>query len=332
MRKRALMVLLLLGWVRWAMAWSVIGYTPWSEDVSPVGLPIGTLYSTPQAACANAPIPGTWAPGFTRCWDKAGYATGYFARSIGNDDPSVSWTTEKIGAFDAQGTWHQEPAPAMSCAVGHPVQPATGLKVLTETDVALPDSSVHFQRTYRSTLFGSPAQGPGGWTSEWQRKLFFQDSDNASMPRVVARRQDGEAVFFQPNGTTQKWQAGNGKGSLQASYDTSGAIASWQYTASDTDAVETYDAAGKLLSVRERTGRVTTLNYDTNAQLTKITAPSGRSLTFAYDTQGRISNITAPDGAITQYAYNANGMLTTVTWPDNTTRQYVYEDTRFPRP
>jgi YD repeat-containing protein len=275
-------------------------------------------------------VPGTWFPGFTTCWDEAGYHTGYFASAIINSDPAVTWSKEKIGAFDAQGTWQPEPPPAMSCPVGHPVQPATGVKVLTETDLALPDATLRYQRTYRSTLFGSPAQGPGGWISEWQRKLFFQDSDNASMPRVVARRQDGEAVFFDPNVTTHKWYSGNGKDALQASYDASGVIVSWQYTVSGTGAVETYDSAGRLVSIREHTGRTTTLSYDTNGQLKKVTAPSGRSLTFAYNAQGRVSSITAPDGAITQYAYNANGMLTTVTWPDNTTRQYVYEDTRFP--
>ncbi|MGM3277545.1 DUF6531 domain-containing protein [Ralstonia sp. 24A2] len=210
------------------------------------------------------------------------------------------------------------------------MQPATGVKILTETDLSLPDAALHYQRTYRSALFASPAQGPGGWTSEWQSNLQFQESDFPSMPRVVARRGDGEAVFFAPNYTTRTWKTAIGNDVLQPTYDASGAISSWLYTTAMTGAVETYDAKGKLLSVREQTGRTTTLTYDTNTQLTQVTAPSGRSLTLAYDAQGRVSSVTAPDGAVTKYAYNATGMLTSVTWPDNTVRQYVYEDTRFP--
>lgn len=327
MRKVLLVALLLLSWMQCAVAWSIIGYTPWSENTGPLGLPV---YSSPQAACANAPVPGTWVPGFPTCWDKEGYTTYYFPRVLTNSDPSVVWSNEKIGAFDAQGTWHVEPPRAMSCAVGHPVQPATGVKILTESDVDLPDTSLRYQRTYRSTLFGSSAQGPGGWTSEWERKLLFQDSDNASMPRVVARRGDGEAVLFNPSLATHKWTAVIGSDSLQASYDTAGAISSWQYTLASRGAVETYDSAGKLLSIRERAGRTTTLTYDASNRLAQITSPSGRSLTLAYDAQGRVTSVTAPDNTVIKYAYNATGMLTSVTWPDNSVRQYVYEDSRFP--
>ncbi|CAJ0773661.1 hypothetical protein R8510_03697 [Ralstonia chuxiongensis] len=130
--------------------------------------------------------------------------------------------------------------------------------------------------------------------------------------------------------TADNWVASGSLDTLRPVSDTSGKVTGWLYGETNTGVVESYDSTGRLLSVRERNGRTTSLTYDAKAQLAQVTAPSGRSLTFAYDTQGRVSSITAPDGAITQYAYNANGMLTTVTWPDNTTRQYVYEDTRFP--
>lgn len=146
--------------------------------------------------------------------------------------------------------------------------------------------------------------------------------------RVTALRGDGSMAVFWKTGSN--WGSVDTRDTLQPLTDPNGKVTGWRYGVTNTGEVEQYDANGKLLSVRERNGRTTTLTYNATAQLTQVTAPSGRSLTFAYDAQGRVSSITAPDGAITQYAYNANGMLTTVTWPDNTTRQYVYDDTRFP--
>jgi len=218
------------------------------------------------------------------------------------------------------------PTPVQACAVGHPVIPGTGTKILVERDGGS-GAELPVTYAYRSRgVFGSTG-GAGQWTFNWQRGL---DTRYAAFlpPQVTALRDDGSGLAFSKTGGV--WTASGTRDTLQPVTDATGKITAWQYTVSSTNAVETYDSVGKLQSVRERNGRTTALTYNAQNQLTKVTAPSGRSLTFAYDAQGRVSSITAPDGAITQYAYNANGMLTTVTWPDNTTRQYVYEDTRFP--
>nr|WP_313903705.1 RHS repeat domain-containing protein [Ralstonia wenshanensis] len=218
------------------------------------------------------------------------------------------------------------PTPVQACAVGHPVIPGTGVKILIERgDAGNAELPITF--AYRSQgVFGS-AGGAGQWTLNWLRSLDTGLVGYAP-PQVTALRDDGAGFAF--GKATSGWTASGSRDTLQPVTDATGKFTAWQYTVSGTNAVETYDSKGRLQSVRERNGRMTTLTYNAQSQLTKVTAPSGRSLTFAYDTQGRVSSITAPDGAITQYAYNANGMLTTVTWPDNTTRQYVYEDTRFP--
>ncbi|CAJ0817198.1 hypothetical protein LMG19087_03017 [Ralstonia wenshanensis] len=219
--------------------------------------------------------------------------------------------------------------PTRVCAVGHPVMPGIGTKVLTEQDSS-GSAELPVARSYRSSVLFGTVSGAGRWVFNWQRALDVGGvKSNSSTAQVTALREDASVFVFR-KGTGAAWLASGTNDTLQGVVDGNGALTAWQYASPNTGTLETYDTKGRLTTVRERNGRTTTLTYDANGQLAQVVAPSGRALTFAYDTQGRVSSITAPDGAITQYGYNANGMLTTVTWPDNTTRQYVYEDTRFP--
>ncbi|MHA6883127.1 RHS repeat domain-containing protein, partial [Ralstonia pseudosolanacearum] len=215
-----------------------------------------------------------------------------------------------------------------TCAVGHPVFPNTGVKVLTERDDA-GSADLPLSRTYRSSVLFGLVTGVGQWLFNWQRELDapIDTSDTTSAP-ISAIREDGTSRIFRKRGST--WTTFGSRDTVAGLSDGAGMLTGWQYTVAETGAVETYGTNGKLLSVRERNGRTTTLIYSPSHQLMQVTAPTGRKLTFAYDLQGRIISVAAPDGAITQYAYSASGMLTAVTWPGNVTRQYVYEDARFP--
>ena len=231
-------------------------------------------------------------------------------------------------ALQADGTCKPSPlpTPVQACAVGHPIIPGTGTKILVERDES---SSAELPVTfaYRSQGVYGSGGGTGQWTLNWQRRL---DTSLAtfSSPQVTALRENGAGFGFIKNGAA--WTAAGTRDTLQSLTDMTGTTTGWQYTVADTNAVETYDNGGKLQSVRERNGRTTTLTYNTQNQLYEVTAPSGRSLAFTYDGQGRVASVTASDGAVTKYAYNTAGMLSSATWPDSTVRQYVYEDTRFP--
>ncbi len=180
---------------------------------------------------------------------------------------------------------------------------------------------------YRSYSIYGASDGAAQWTSNWQRSL---DTNAAtySNAQVTVLRDDGSVYGFRKSGAA--WAASSTQDTLSSVTDASGTTTGWQYTVVDTGAVETYDASGKLQSVRERNGRTTTLSYNAANQLTTVTAPSGRSLGFAYDSQNRVASVTAPDGAVTGYGYNGAAMLSSITRPDGTIRQYVYEDSRFP--
>ncbi|MDB0525393.1 RHS repeat protein [Ralstonia solanacearum] len=215
-----------------------------------------------------------------------------------------------------------------TCAVGHPVFPNTGVKVLMERD-DVGSTDLPLSRTYRSSVLFGLVTGVGQWLFNWQRELDapIGTTDTTSAP-ITAIREDGTSHIFRKKGST--WTTFGSRDTLVGVSGGAGTLTGWQYTVAETGVVETYGTNGKLMSVRERNGRTTTLTYNPSNQLMQVTAPTGRNLTFAHDAQGRIIGVTAPDGAITQYAYNANGMLTAVTWPGNITRQYVYEDARFP--
>ncbi|MHC6085130.1 RHS repeat protein [Ralstonia solanacearum] len=229
-------------------------------------------------------------------------------------------------ALQPDGSCGPTESPVKACAIGHPVLPGIGTKVLPEQD-DIGSGNLQVVRSYRSRSLSGPGAVAGQWTTNWQRSL---DTSAASyrLPQINSIHEDGSVSFFHKNGTF--WGATDTQDTLQSVTDATGKVTGWQYTVVDTGTVETYDTSGKLQSVRERNGRTTTLSYNATNQLTTVTAPSGRSLTFAYDASGHVASVTAPDGAFTGYGYNTAGILSTVTRPDGTTRRYVYEDSRFP--
>jgi YD repeat-containing protein len=65
-----------------------------------------------------------------------------------------------------------------------------------------------------------------------------------------------------------------------------------------------YDAHGKLLSLTDPNGLVTTMTYDSRQRLTSITA-GGETTTYSYDPVGQLTRITRPDGSYLVYTYDA---------------------------
>ncbi|MBI3399066.1 MAG: RHS repeat-associated core domain-containing protein, partial [Deltaproteobacteria bacterium] len=93
-----------------------------------------------------------------------------------------------------------------------------------------------------------------------------------------------------------------------------------------------YDAKGRLLTVKDGGGQATSIAYeydkmgnkismsmdgnkinyayDSNNRLTSITDPVVRSFSFAYDKAGRRLNLAFPNGVTTKYSYDTSGRLT----------------------
>jgi YD repeat-containing protein len=86
----------------------------------------------------------------------------------------------------------------------------------------------------------------------------------------------------------------------------------------------TYDSNGKLKTITDPIGKITTLNYN-NGKLQSITDPIGRTTIFQHDTNGNLTSITDPDNAVTTYAYNSSYILTSKTVPTGETYSYEYD-------
>ena len=126
--------------------------------------------------------------------------------------------------------------------------------------------------------------------------------------------------------------------------DTAGVRTGWTYTVDSTGEVETYDANGKLLSIKDRANNTQSMTYScktvsatcpvvtpdpvalVDGLLIKVTDQLGRSLNFSYDNLNRIKTMTNPAGGSYTYTYSTDGSnnLTSVTYPDNKTKTYLY--------
>lgn len=168
-----------------------------------------------------------------------------------------------------------------------------------------------------------------------------------------------EVVAYTPNGQVASLTDSNGNVSV-LEYDGFDRATRLRYpspvsagTTSTTDYEEIgYDAAGNVVSQRNRAGQITTATYDALNRPTLIDAPAGtEDLTYRYDLLGRtrsastagvlpvicgydticyeydaLSRVTAEIGSQrVGYSYDPAGRMTSIVWPDNYFAQYDYD-------
>ena len=79
--------------------------------------------------------------------------------------------------------------------------------------------------------------------------------------------------------------------------------------------VSTFNAAGLLTEVRDRLNNVQSYTY-VNGKVSTITDPAGKVTTFGYDAAGKLSTITDPAGRVTTFVVNAANDLVSITDPE----------------
>jgi len=111
--------------------------------------------------------------------------------------------------------------------------------------------------------------------------------------------------------------------------------------------VPTYDAAGRLTSIKDARGNTHTYGYDANDNLTSEKDPDNNTTTYEYDNNDNLTGIwnaknkkttleydfdtdwltsVSFEGATKSYTYNADGTLDSYEKPDGTTLNYEYDD------
>jgi len=202
---------------------------------------------------------------------------------------------------------------------GDPVDLATGLLMITKTDLVLPGRlPIALTRTYQTN---GTATGPfgRGTTHAAQMAVLIQGNQR------IVRMGDGRRFAFtqQPDGTFRNTTDGLMQGVVLTE---PGGIptlrwkdgARWVFGAS-------VNPLTRGLTQQIDRNQNTLTNLWSGQRITAITGPDGRQLTFAYDALNRITRVTDPLGRAIVYAYDAAGNLATVTDPEGDTTRYTYD-------
>lgn len=258
------------------------------------------------------------------------YATGNYQWKHLLVDPSTLWTKLGTKRFPVEPNLGPPPGAGAdaedSCEaptngrpmVGNPIDVGTGNKFYRHNDYKCSGAgSLRFRRYYNS--LSSRISGLGSnWTASYLQSMR-RYPDSAYLDAV------------RPTGRVLRFSNASGTWTAQASVleKLTQTAQGWELKTL-ADETERYDANGRLLSITDRSGLVTTLEYDSRNRLSTVRDAFGRSLTFAYDTASRIQTVTLPGsaGSIT-YGYGANNNLTSVLFPDSKSLQNLYAHTHY---
>jgi len=87
-----------------------------------------------------------------------------------------------------------------------------------------------------------------------------------------------------------------------------------------------YDSGGRLISVTDGDGNVTTIERDSSGNPTAIVAPFGQRTKLAVDADGYLASVTNPAGEATRMAYDAGGLMNTFTDPKGNVHKFAYDE------
>lgn len=219
----------------------------------------------------------------------------------------------------------------------NPINAGTGNKWQHEIDLPGGDWLLGFARYYNASTTANASSLGSGWLHTYQRAVAVSPSGTWA----AVTRQDGKVYYFR-QGSYGGWAPDVDVPDLLVELkDSSGIRTGWRYTTAEA-AVETYDAAGKLLTDVALSSYTQTFTYSdastpsaiapVSGLLIRVTDSFGRQLNFTYEANNRLNTLTDPAGNVTRYGYDADGNLTTVTYPDyttsddtdNPTKTYVY--------
>jgi RHS repeat-associated protein len=192
---------------------------------------------------------------------------------------------------------------------GDPVSCATGNFSEAQTDLSVGGRGVglNLTRYYNSQAGAEGAKSVFGygWTSS------FSD-------HLVVNKTSKVTTLYQANGSTVPFTEGTG-GSFTAPAWTQDTLsgteaAGYTVTLANQTKYKFAGSSGRLESVTDRDGNVTTLTYSGSGRLETITDPTSRKITLAYNSEGLVESAKDPLGHTVKYTYEG-GNLKSVTQP-----------------
>jgi len=231
---------------------------------------------------------------------------------------------------------------------GDPVDPASGLLVITKTDLAFGGArgQVAITRTYRSmsanpgpfgigtnhnygymldtssvtngqiglvmpdgNQFSFVRQGDGAFTNTANPSLRGVIIDNLTCVGPQARPQSCGATLRWKNGTKYQFQPmTNGFAGAMLASITDS-------NNNTTTLVRSQSVPMEITQITDPVGRSLNLSYDSSFRITSISDPIGRLVRYTYNPQGRLATVTDAAGGVTSYGYDAQARLTSITDP-----------------
>lgn len=213
--------------------------------------------------------------------------------------------------------------PPCGLSTAHPVNVETGNKYFREVDISFSsESPIKFVRTFNSKSVELGRVGRR-WSSSYSQKIV-ETPDTATVFRP-----DGRQYFFTSiNG--EMVSDADVLARLERHVSPDGLVTiGWTYL-SQGQGIETFDEAGRLISILYESGSEVSLSYGATGRLEQVVDQLGLALTFEYDVIGRIVAINDNAGRSWHYLYDTLGNLIQVEKPDLTKRIYHHEDARFP--
>ncbi len=213
-------------------------------------------------------------------------------------------------------------------ADGDPVDLATGLFVLTKTDLLLPDvAPIALTRTYRQN---DPNPRPFGIGTSHPYEIFlwstnaFQEADlvfphggRVHYVRTSPGIGFADAVFEHTTTSSRFYKSRivwNGDG--------------WTLTLKDGSAL-IFGENAPVQAMRDRHGNTVTIlrSNGQSGNVRAVLSPNGRWLSFTYDAGNRITQATDNLGRTASYTYDSSGRLVGVSDPAGGLTDYTYDDT-----
>lgn len=257
---------------------------------------------------------------------------------VPDPDPAHPGHRFGISHFD----WHGPMAPApnqnnpcpdpKNCPkTGDPVDPASGLLVVSKTDVFYSNArgQVALIRTYR-TLSGSPGPFGVGTNHNYGYELDVSNLLRGTGTFVTLVMPDGNQFPFVAQGSNTF--VNSTIASFVGTVITNPSSGSYNLRWQDGTVYQFQTSSqGALLaflsSITDPNGNVTTLvrNSSQPSQITQIIDPVGHALNLSYDSFNRILSVTDPIGRAVTYTYNSQGTLATVTDQAQGVTTYAYD-------
>jgi YD repeat-containing protein len=247
--------------------------------------------------------------------DPLGRTTGTTSPAIATD-PNEATASESTTTYDSDGRITRMTT-ARGTAVSYQYEPGTSHLTDTITIDATGNQVDRLHVTYNAI----------GWKTREEAEACATPA--ASCSSWITKR--SESFVYDDDGhLVEVVHADNT--STAYSYDAVGRIASVRdETHTSPNTTYAYDILGRLTSVTQTLaeapgGAITTIyGYNNQDQLTSVTDPNGNTTTYEYDDFGRLIRQTSPVAGTTTYAYDAASNLITTTDANGATTSRSYD-------